>query len=140
MRFIREHDLILIRRLGIGSSEPFLHGFYTDRKDNQQLSNSILRHVHQSRRSHSSKNLEIVSPNISGMLNNLVSNSATESTVTGELLRWQSRQDVGYAAKTATGGFLFDPLIDASRANSLYGNASSLQPASVRIFALIRAY
>ena len=79
-------------------------------------------------------------PNISGMLNNLVSNSATESTVTGELLRWQSRQDVGYAAKTATGGFLFDPLIDASRVNSLYGNASSLQPASVRIFALIRAY
>ncbi len=58
-------------------------------------------------------------------------------------IRWSvdTTKDVGIAEKkSGLNGALYDPRFDASLSNSVYGSANTVQPASVRVLALIRAF
>lgn len=141
------HVPTTFKRLPTVNRWGVLHGFYSDQRDDQELSNSAPDMP-------SGVGFRILAnrniwrfPNITGNLKGLRRlDLIRESDTRSNALRWEyneTDQNLHDLAETKQAGTIqinFDPSLDASRQNPIYGCSNSVRVDSIYGLYLIRAY
>lgn len=124
------HVPTTFKRLPTVNRWGVLHGFYSDQRDDQELSNSAPDMP-------SGVGFRILAnrgiwefPNISGALFSI--GAASEGCFTTSSKALEVESGVGYEA--------FKKLLDLSKANAIYGSSSTVQVSSLKGYFLIRSY
>lgn len=84
--------------------------------------------------------LEAGLPNITGYLSGTRTSHANDGSGSTGALYWQNPAHYGYGNNTVQFTMADGATLDASRSNSIYGNADTVQPESVTVIYIVKAY